>query len=721
MTSRNSFWASSRENYKRRIWVWIVAVLAQAVSYVGVLTLYLSRVRMWNEEGSYRKPGEFQEAMYRATQDALGFQDNLLPVLIGLAVVIGMQGFSYLYDRKKVDLYHSVPVDKNRRFFVVYLNGIVIYLAATLVNLLIGTIMAMVQHAVNNEVMAVVGLGFVWNFLAFLVLYHTVILAVMLTGNRLITLGVTGVLALYESFSYQLVNDLQHAFFQTKDDFYLSLAPKLSVVEDYLDHTWEIKDLSEVRKMAGEAFPFYGKWVALAAVLLAAAWLAYRRRPSEAAGKAMAFRSLNSFLKVFVVIPAAVGLGMWVYNAGYGNATLMLVTVVASGLILCAVMEVIYDFDLRSMFRHLLSSGIAVAGVVVVFFIFKKDLFGYDKYIPEADQVESIALVMDYYPDFWDEDFSYIAAAEASEAYMHIEDTEPVLALAKKAQETDQEDMDDSRMMRVLYRLSSGRKVGRTFLMDFSDPETAELLDQITQMRTYKEGTFQIVSDEESFDQAQKITWINGAVEVALPIEDGRKIREAYLKDMERFSFTLARNNRPVGEIRFRLPNWMIYTIEIYENFENTIAYLQSKEAFYPARLDPEDIESITVTNYHYELQETQEENSEDIVVTYEATRDYPVLEDSTVTETFYEQDQIARIVEAIYPSVLSTPWSDYREMDNNYSVSVIFKKDTDYPFIRSDYSFNYQFFTDKVPEFVIEATALGAQDAEGESGRLKK
>ena len=47
-----------------------------------------------------------------ATQDALGFQDNMFPILAGLAVIIGMQGFSYLYDRKKVDLYHSVPVDK---------------------------------------------------------------------------------------------------------------------------------------------------------------------------------------------------------------------------------------------------------------------------------------------------------------------------------------------------------------------------------------------------------------------------------------------------------------------------------------------------------------------------------------------------------------------------------------------------------------------------------
>ena len=185
MTSKNSFWASCIENHRRRVWVWIVAVLFQAVSYVGVLTVYLSRIRMWNEEGTYKTAADFQDAMYQATQDALGFQDNMFPILVGLAVIIGMQGFSYLYDRKKVDLYHSVPVDKNRRFFVVYLNGIVIYLVTTLLNILISVIMAMVQQAVNEKVMAVIGLGFVWNLLAFSAMYNTVVLAVMVTGNRL--------------------------------------------------------------------------------------------------------------------------------------------------------------------------------------------------------------------------------------------------------------------------------------------------------------------------------------------------------------------------------------------------------------------------------------------------------------------------------------------------------------------------------------------------------
>ena len=297
MTSKNSFWASSKENHKRRIWVWIITVLAQLMMYVGVLTVYLSRIRMWNAEGMYRTAEEYIDALYQATKDALAFQDNLIFLLIGLAVVIGVQGFSYLYDRRKVDMYHSVPVDKNKRFAVVYVNGMVIYLAATLMSLLIGVIAAAAQSAVNGEVMAVIGLGFLWNLLFFMVAYHTTILAVMLTGNCLITLCITGMLLGYEAILYDLLENMQYSFFETVSGFYVTHNPKLSVIYDYDMNIWNLKHQENVAVLAKELLPYYGKWFILAVVILAAAGLCYRKRPSEAAGKAIAFVRIEQFFK----------------------------------------------------------------------------------------------------------------------------------------------------------------------------------------------------------------------------------------------------------------------------------------------------------------------------------------------------------------------------------------------------------------------------------------
>lgn len=706
MTSRNSFWASSMENHKRRVWVWIITALLQILSYVGVLTVYLSRVRMWNAEGIYRKAQDYQNALYKAAQDALGFQDNLLPVLLVLAFVIGMQGFSYLYDQRKVDMYHSVPVDKNRRFLVVYCNGILIYLTTVLASLLIGVISAAAQRAVNGEVMAVVGLGFLWNFLLFLVIYHTVILAVMLTGNRFITLFAAGAFAVYEMLLYTLINNMQNVFFKTKDGFYIAQEPKLSAVTDYFTQTWELKELENVREMADRALPYYGKWFLLAAALLALSWLCYRQRPSEAAGRALSFPAMGSPIKVVIVIPAAMGLGMWVHAAGYGNTSLDLAAMLVAGVIGSAVMEVLYDFDLKSIFRHLLSSGAALAGIVAVFMIFKADLFGYDKYIPAADKVESMAVVLDQYPDFWDEEFQYRSVADVTQESMHIVDPEPILTLAAKSQEEELEDMKDPRAMHVLYRLKSGRKVGRLLYVDFANPVNEELLNRIVGTPEYRNGIFQIMTDQDSFEMVRKMTYTNGATEVAMPVEDGSKLREAYVRDMETFDFTLARNDRPCGEIDILFPNWRYYTLDVYESFENTIAYLQSVGAYYPLALNAEDIDCITVTNYHNELTEGFED-PEIYLSGGKRVYDSDYEESHVVSENFYEEEEIRKILGAVYPNSLSASWHDYREMDDDYDVYITFKKDTSYPYNRSNYGFSYRFYAGQVPQFVAEATAL--------------
>ncbi|MDE7258924.1 MAG: hypothetical protein K2N77_06770, partial [Lachnospiraceae bacterium] len=611
MTSKKSFWASCKENHKRRIWVWIVAALAQLMAYVGVLTVYLSRINRWNSQGSYKTYEMYKEAMYQAAKDALGFQDKLIFILLFLAVIIGMQGFSYLYDGKKVDLYHSVPVDRNRRFAVVYVNGIIIYLTSALVSLFIGMIAAAIQGAVNGSVLAMIGFAFIWQMLFFLVMYHTAILAVMLTGNQFVGLGVAGTLVLYELLLYYLINTMMGVFFRTVSGFYVGHGPKLSVLEDYTDYTWRIKYTEDLKEVARLVLPYYGKWFILAVVILAAAWICYRKRPSEAAGKAIAFPVIGQILKVVTAIPIGLGIGMWVHNAAYGNTMLTVASMIGCGVIVSAAMEVIFDFDIKSLFRHPVTSGAVVAGIIVVFLIFKLDLFGYDAYLPQAGKLDSIALNVDYYGQFWDNEFNYIQANTYAEEHMFITDTEPVLALADKSRGENPEDMKDPRVFNILYRLKSGRKVDRRFWVDIANPANAEKLDRIVDSQEFKNGTYQILTDRDSYDQVVSLNYSNGAAKVALPTADAQKLREAYIKDMEQFDFSLAGTQYACGQIAFQFPNWMEERIDVYESFEHTIAYLKSQDAYYPLQLNPEDIENITITNYHNELREQADGGAE--------------------------------------------------------------------------------------------------------------
>ena len=728
MTSKNSFWDNCKQNHKRRIWVWIVSVLGQLVLNVGILMIYLSRIRLWYARGTYRTYEEYHDTMCRAVAEALGFKEEFIVTAIILAVIIGVQGFSYLHDRRKVDLYHSVPVEKNRRFFVVYLNGIFIYLTSTLLGILVGVILAAAQNAVNGLVLSEIGFAFIWNLIFFLVIYHTVILAVMLTGNRIITLCMAGAFMFYEIGLYGLHEIMQYAFFETVSTFYVEHEPKLSAVWDYLLNVWDMRYMAWSEGVGGLAvavLPYCVKWLILAVVLLAAAWFCYRKRPSEAAGRAIAFTKTEPVIKVLIAVPVSLGMGMLVRDASYGSTVLAVVGMLVSGVIVCAAAEVIYDFDIKSMIKHPASGCVALIGIVIVFLIYKNDLTGYDKYVPLESQVDSVALNIDYIGEYWTEDFTYYGVANYQKEHMFITDVEAVLALVSKWQQerayfksiNDMINVDntaDYRAIPVLYRLKSGREVEREIWVNYADPANEALLNRIVGSDEFKTGAYQVMTDRDSYDYVQVITYTNGAVQVALPAEDAQKLRDAYVKDMAKFDFSLAIRERPCGRISLVFPNLRYTRMYVYESFENTIAYLKEQEAYYPIWLDPEDIAAVTITNYHNELDDPE---TYDSVAEYNLamgaraeTVAYGVSKANAVTEIFDDKEQLAQIVPVIYPAYLAGSWhNDGREMDLNYDVYVTFEKDTTYPYDRSERGVFYKFYMDQVPEFVEKATAIDA------------
>ena len=135
MMSKNSFWASMLENNKRRIWVWIVSGLLWFFYYPVGMALMMSRKK--NHNMIDRLTGEAARARLLEESDFWLSANIGVGMLITLfAIVCAIQGFSYLYSRKKVDMYHSVPVKKTRRFAVIYINGILIYLIPNALGLL---------------------------------------------------------------------------------------------------------------------------------------------------------------------------------------------------------------------------------------------------------------------------------------------------------------------------------------------------------------------------------------------------------------------------------------------------------------------------------------------------------------------------------------------------------------------------------------------------------
>lgn len=713
MTSKNSFWVSIKQNQKRRIWVWISALLVQMIVCLGTLTVYISRINRWNEQGAYLTQSAYKQALYEAARDALSFNSFQWVVIVFLATMIGMQGFSYLYDRRKVDLYHSVPVSRKSRFWIIYAGGIGIYLLTALFPLVLGVAMAAAMRAVNGGVIAAAALAFLLNFLFFMVLYHVMLLSVMLTGNWFVTILIYLLINVYEPGIYLLLENFKNSFFRTASSFYVVQKPKLSAVYDYVGNLYPFKSASgEVAKITKMVLPYCGKWLVLAIVLLVAAYLLYSKRASEVAGKAIAYRRIQPVIKVAIAVPVASMVGVFVYETSYSNRFLMVAGMVVSGLLCCAILEILFAFELRSAVRHPVSTSVAFIGILAVFFIFDQDLLGYDKYVPRADQVESIALQIDCeYNDFYEETdygMEYVGVDEYQKENMKITDVEPVLALAEKAlQEEDWDNMREGHYVNVLYRMKSGRKIGRCFNVDFANPVNEGYLNQIVGSKAFKEGNYETMMQDKIYDKVSSITYSNGATRMAVPAEDVQKIRELWNEDMLKADFTMLREHYPCGTLMLAFnASYITVTLPVYDTFTNVLSYLKQEGVYYPVQLNAKDIESISITNYHNEVYEAQENADEGEMAAADVI-DGTYYEDVSVQAEFRDEQEIAEILKNIYPSyTLNTAWNGYEAFDNNYDINIVFKADTAYPYQRDCYYFSYQFFSGKVPGFVVRATA---------------
>ena len=199
MTLKNSFLADVYENMKRRNWVFWLSFLTFLCYFPGYLMLSLNNIRSRYEDVTDSASLIRMQERMDETVEVLFLLNGFMPVLvIGLAVLIGMQGFAYLHNKRQVDFYHSQPVSRKRRFTVLWLNGIMIFVVTYLINMVLGMAVATVFGCMSGVIFTGAIKAFFLYLLLFLGIYHIAIIAILLTGNTLVSLLAMGVLLGYE-------------------------------------------------------------------------------------------------------------------------------------------------------------------------------------------------------------------------------------------------------------------------------------------------------------------------------------------------------------------------------------------------------------------------------------------------------------------------------------------------------------------------------------------
>lgn len=689
MTSRNSFLISMRENMKRRMWYPLLLLLIQIFEYPVAVAMVLSNNRINDMRMASGTVSETR--IYTYLNSLLGV--STLPVVLAVifGVLAALQGFSYLNNRKKVDLYHSVPVSKSRRFWVIVTNSFLMYAVIHLLCVLLALGIAALFHCMSGTFFAWAMLDVAFNLVGFLAGFAVTLVAAMLTGNTVVTLLGTAVLAGYELLMRLLVQEHLSSFFNHYSylsDNSLSLeklwtSPIAIWVWFVSKVSWAdgraVLDEGMYKTIAGNAsWSALPKTLVLIVIFMAVGYVLYRKRGSEAAGKAMAFSGIKQPLKIIMLVPISLTFGLVFRSLSYSPMAFEIFGLVVGLLLGHCIIEMIYEFDLKAPLRHLPSLGVATLLSAVILMFFALDPLGYDRYVPNPDKVEYAGVYLEQmqHGDFVNLEespeinFSYTSDMEWVLERMKCTDTGLICQLAEQGMK-DRTNSDGSRLTygTVHYHMKNGKDIYRRIALSLD--EDRDLLAAVLQDEGYQASAYQL-NTKEFENLVGNMTW---SYENASRSYDGtrvdiQEIYDTYRKEFNARSFDTMLKEVPVGRINFQLEiqrsenqtssfNWYY---PVYESFTETIALLEQHGMTVQENIPADQVEEISVYGPTINLDELEEGSPE-----WNYNREW---RDVTYTQTEYTK----QILQQVYPAFLADWMVDAAY--SVYSADIYYVKD---------------------------------------------
>lgn len=705
--SGNTFFTDVFENMKRRNWVFWLSFLIFLCYFPGFLVLKLNSIRSVYENADATGLIRMQERMDEIVE-VLFHINGLMPVIvIGLAILIGMQGFVYLHNKRQVDFYHSQPVSRKRRFLVLWFNGIVIFMVTYLVNMILGMVVAAAYGTMSSVIIGGALKGFFLYLLLFLGIYHISIIAVLLTGNTLVSLLAMVVLLGYELAMRTMTVFMASSFFLTfgsgeEEKIFDTLLSPIVNIYKYIIlggreyNYWQYADATYTYGNTA-----LGLFV-LAIIFGIVSFFLYQKRASESHGNSISFPKIKEFLRfILLLLIGSFGTYLIYYIAGESVVLGMIGAVFFVGLG-HAVIQLIYEVDFRAIRKRWLTAVVSLISVILVFLGFKYDWTGYDRRIPKQSQVESVYISL-IAEGFGNNNYIMMDGTEVYHQYkarrMEITDLDTIYELLENREQitkTTRTFDGTYEAIEVNFRLKNGKTDCRRLYLKYE--ENLGLLDKIYHMEEYQLANNQVM--EKDFVKNYRIvsaTYNNGHRNVTTPIDvDANALVEAYKKDVENGSYTEVYYNLPRAQISLLGIGIMneeyrnAWNILIYDSYKNTIALLEE------AGIDINNVFDEAYINHIQKIEVRLDDykrltQSENEVVSYLEAYKTAIYTNPEIYET---------ILENAVPSANRWWGNRNRGLDDGYSVYIY----TPNPYDGSDYYMDEVYFqTGEMPQFIID------------------
>lgn len=627
MTSKNfSFKSLVRHNMTSRMWAIALSILGCMAGLLlpifAIQQDYQVQLKFTTEPDYARTAADVLKNTQNSIAQVISFDSPFIKlVLIVLATLCGVAMFRYLHDRRQVDFYHALPISRGKLFAVNYISGVLLVLPFYLIVLVIGLIFVSAMGLGGQITGSLLAQSILGNIAYFLLNYTVAVLCTVLTGNTIITvlLGIWAQLGI--PVLMVMVQCYQAMFYETfsstvplMQTFVLYGSPMCNYLVTFHDtHTMYVPlfdtALDVVGGMAVLIYP-----VILTIVLGVLSYFLFVRRKSENTGMAVSFRRAKAPIKWFMSMFSGLGFGL-IFTVIFSGTSGGMWFGLVFGVVLChMVVEIIYDFDFKALLHHWKQMIVLAILAVVVVAGIKNDVFGYDNYIPDVDDIASAAIESSYYNIDWNYNVQDIYKDQLTDA----ESIEKIHQLAELsvANNGKPEEGDSTHAYTIHYTLKNGDHVSRCYTevptnvvqdMMVNLVASEQYLKQYSTLQTLRipatneEGMTRLevrnsAAPEGTLPQATLISR-NEIQEVIDQLRaDQIANAEAHLKEFPVMQLTIENEwaERPEDN------RGALYSADlmVYAADTDTLALIKRLTGVEPVKLSHENVNSIEITQY---------------------------------------------------------------------------------------------------------------------------
>ncbi len=491
MSSKNIFARNTpgltvfRNVLKRTFWV----PLVWSILNVVIVSMTVHRYRF----------SDFYQVGFEYCRGQL---NNIFPIFaisIIIAAVLGCTFFSYLNRVSSAGFMHGLPIRREKIFFAHWAAGVAVILITGLVTA--------ISVAIYSGYMLYALLTLVCFMLYCVGVFSFAVMICQFSANTLGGLIFTGfglaVPLILESFVFYLMDTNLYGY--TGDYF----------SEPVMMYFYLIPE----RVMSPLGFIYLAMIVVFTAIGLAL----FRKRSIELAGDLIAFPGIRRA----VIYICGILAGMCAYLVFGGNLLMF-----ALFGVICTVLV---NFAVRKKFTvkgTISPSAAVICTALLIFCIFRFDLTGFERRIPEISDIESVSISSGYsqYRENTTvriSDNKTIIFEALTEPITKADDIEKVRVLHVKLLENEYYySTEQSSNWRIDYKLKNGKVLSRRYTV-YEEKDKAEFAPVIA-LREVKMNDYPILSDKITITNAY-LGFLGGKVYFT---EDAERIRKALITDI---------------------------------------------------------------------------------------------------------------------------------------------------------------------------------------------